>query len=303
MYPGLYFLVFWLINLAVLPVIAAEITPNDAFAQAYRVDAEMVILKRHFKITQEAQVAEVQAVLTPRHTWQRIYGVFYRLNILRKKLGLPVMEVPTLEPLLDVKPLVIFEQGLRLLKEIEIIKFHLGISEKTPPPPKFSGKIPTHLFNLYTHISAELDLINGTAFTPNDTFSQAIRLLEDVNAVLEALEIHDNTVPPLKKVGSLPVDSFNIAITVLNEVNRIRQALDLEVVDAKAFEIYKEITSTEVFGLIGMILAELQSVKFRLGIKYVSTPVAKHYEKKVSSDVEQILAWSLRKLQLVRAVD
>jgi len=301
MYPHVCycFLIFWLIN---FPAAATEITPNDAFALAYRVNAEIAILKRFFKITDKIKVEEVQAALTPRHTWQRIYGVFYRLNVLRKKLELPVMDVPTLEPLRDVKPLVIFEQGLRLLNEIEILKFHLGITEKSPPPPKFSGKVPTDLFNMYTHISAELDLLNGSAFTPNDTYSQTMRVLEDVNAILETLEIQDDTIPPPKKEGGVPADSFETAMQILNEMNRIRELLDLEAVDANAFRVYKNITSTEVFGLIGIVLAELQSIKFRLGMKYTLTPAAKHYKGKVSADVAQILAWSLRKAKLVQLV-
>jgi len=83
MYPHVCycFLIFWLINSSAS---ATEITPNDAFALAYRVNAEIAILKRFFKITDKIKVEEVQAALNPRHTWQRIYGVFYRLNVLRK---------------------------------------------------------------------------------------------------------------------------------------------------------------------------------------------------------------------------
>lgn len=286
-------------------VTAKEITVDEVYQQVYRVSEEINILKRHFNITQVVSVEPIVASFSPAHTWQKTYEILYKLNILRNKYGLPLLAVSSREPTLSPDPQIVFAQALRILIEIDIIKYQLDITDKSPSPPEFSNKTLTDNFNLLNDISYQIDLLISASFTPSHVFSQAMRINDDVNTIIEALNIQDDTIPPIKQIDSKPADAFSTALQLLHEVKRIGQLGDIKSIEIYPFEQQKRknITPTEVFGITGIVLAELQSIKAQLGLYYELTPIAKHYENKTPADVKQMLDWCTRKLQLITTLN
>lgn len=282
---------------------AVEVTSNDVYTQIYQINEEVNFLKHFFNITQTAQAPEMKAVLLPRHTWQKTYEILYKINIFRQKVGLPFVAVPSREPIQEVTHLHVYEQSLRILTELNLLKFYLGIQDKVASPPAFSGKTVTDNFNLLSHISYQIDLLNGTEFNPSAVFGQAMRIYEDVNTLVEALEIKDDTTPSSKKANSLPADSLAMALQLLQEIKRIQNLAGVEAIDVYAFNLQKNITPTEVFGITGIVLAELQTIKAYLGLKHAFTPLANFYYDKTPGDVIQMLGWSLKKLQLIQSLN
>lgn len=286
------------------PSVALDIKPDDVYTQVYLIKEEIETLKQHFHVQKDAEAFELKTKLTPRHTWQKSYEVAYKINILREKLGLPVFASPSIEPRRKIIPLYIYEETQRILVELRIIKLFLGIEQnKVQALPTFSGKEPTDVFNLFNHISYDLDLLNGVAFTPSNVFSQAIRIFEDIDIILSTLEVVDNTIPPPKKEEVKPTNVFETALELLQEVQRIQRLGNLELIDIHALRPDKEITPSEVFSLLGTILAELQTVKAYLGLAWALTPMAKHYEDKAPRDVQQVLGWALRRTKLVNTLN
>lgn len=282
---------------------AVEVTSNDVYMQIYLINEEINFLKRFFNITQTTQAPEIKAVLLPRHTWQKTYEILYKISILRQKVGLPFIAIPSREPVQEITHLHVYEQSLRILTELTLLKFYLGIPDKITSPAAFSGKTVTNNFNLLSHISYQIDLLNGTEFNPSTVFGQAMRIYEDVNMLVEALELKDDTTPSTKKANSVPMDSFAMALQLLQEIKRIQNLAGIEAIDVYAFNFEKNITPTEVFGLTGIVLAELQTIKAYLGLKHAFTPLANFYHDKTPGDVVQMLGWSLRKLQLIQSLN
>ena len=300
---------FWMICCATLwligfgPVQAGqEVTASEVYAQVQRIHDEVLILKRHFKITAEIKAPVLRATLTPGHTWQKTYEVLYKLNILREKHGLPMIAVPSRSPRLSVPRFYVYEQALRVLSELAIFKFWLDIQEVAPPLQSFTGKVPTDAYNLANQVSYELDLLNDLSFTPSHVFSQAMRISEDVLAILENLNIADNTIPPPKNKGVKPLGSYEAGLALLVEVIRIKGLAGLPSIDLNALQPQGTITPGEVFGLNGIILAELQPIKAQLEMFRSFTPTAEHYENKMPADVQQILGWSTRRLHLIKSL-
>lgn len=286
-------------------VTAKEITIDEVYQQIYRINEEINILKRHFNITQVISVEPIAANFTSAHTWQKTYEILFKLNILRNKYGLPLLAVPSREPHLHPKPQIVFAQALRILTEIDIIKYQLDIVDKSPSPPAISNKTLTDNFNLLNDTSYQIDLLIGGSFTPSHPFSQAMRIYDDINTILEALNIQDETISPTKQINSVPADVFDTALQLLHEVKRVGQLGDIKSIEIYPFEQIKRknITPTEVFGMTGIILAELQNIKAYLGLHHELTPIARYYENKVPADVKQMLAWCVRKLQLITTLN
>jgi hypothetical protein len=286
-------------------VTATEITASDVYVQALRVNDEIKILKHHFNITQEATPPIFTLPLNPRHVWQKTYEILYKLNILRETLGMASLSIPSRQPLLNVSPAYPYEQILRILTEIEIIKRHLEITEKTElSTAVITGKTPTDNFNFLNKISVEIDFLNGSSFTPNNVFSQAMRVLDDVNAILDHLEIRDNTIPPAIQVGATPQDTFSVGIILLEEIRKVQLLAGLDTIDISILKsFYKTATPSEVFGLMGLALAELQTLKGYLGLKYMLTPPARHYENISPQNTHQVTGWTIRKLRLIKMLN
>jgi len=283
---------------------AIEISPNQVYAKIFQIKQEINILKQYFNITEETQPSSLNITFSPRHTWQKTYEVLIKINILREKLGLPIMAVSSWEPLQHLKPFHVYEQALRILTELELVKFHLNIQEKSASTVNVVGKTVTDNFNLLNVISHQLDLLNQESFNPSHVFAQAMRINEEVDAIIEALELKDTTNPPPQHKAIEPKHVFQTALNLLQEIIRVKDLVALENIDLNAFEIKSEqlITPSDVFNLTGIILAELQPLKAYLQLKHTFTPTAHHYENKIPAQVQQVLGWVVLKLKLIQTI-
>lgn len=296
----------WFFMFFPFPNWAIQVGPSEVQTQLTQINQEINLLRQHFHSQENIQIHEIKKVEFPsRYSWQKTYEILFKINILREKLGLPILAVPSQQPSVEVTSLHIYEQTRRILIELELLKFHLNIEEKIMPIPPLSGKTTTDNFNLLNQISYQLDSISQVALTPSMVFSQVMRIYEDINALLETLEITDHTIPPPKKFDATPKDNFEIGLALLKEIKRLHHLAGIEGVDLYALKLpdHQVITPTEVFGLTGIILAELEALKGYLGLKHIFTPLANFYYDRISGDVQQILGWSLRKIQLIQSFD
>jgi hypothetical protein len=103
-------------------------------------------------------------------------------------------------------------------------------------------------------------------------------------------------------VDATPTDSFEAALQLLQEIKRVQNLAHIESIDIYAFKSNKTITPTEVFGLTGIVLVELQTLKAYLDLKHAFTPLANFYYDKTPGDVQQMLRWSTKKMQLIQSL-
>jgi len=285
-------------------VIAAEPTPDDVYQKVYQISQEIQAIKRHLRTDKVVEEVNVTISMTPGHNWQKAYEILYKINRFRQKQGLSFFSVPSREPLLTLPSMVTYEQVERILSELHILKYYLDITEEIAAPPTFTGKVPTDVYNLLSHISSEMDILNGKTLTPSDALTQAVRISGDIDFILEALGIEDTVIPPKKNVGVLPGGAFENFLLLLVEIKRIQGLIGMSSVDFYALKpTNRQITPSDVFSIGGIALAELQPIKAYLGLKYALTPMAKHYENIDPADVQQLAGWSIRKLQLIRSIN
>jgi hypothetical protein len=152
-------------------------------------------------------------------------------------------------------------------------------------------------------ISAEFDLLNEKPLIPSDALTQAVRISEDINVILDALDIKIVVIPPKKNSGVQPGGAFDNFLQLLVEIRRIQKMIGINGVDFYALKpMNRVVTPSDVFSMGGIALAELQPLKAYLGLKYALTPMAEHYEGIQPADVQQLVGWNIRKLQLIHAI-
>jgi hypothetical protein len=119
---------------------AAEATPSEMYAQALRIEQETEVLRRHFKLGGKAAYQAVSGDMKPRHIRAESYILLFKLGKLRRKLGLTYIQPAGSEPSLDNRPGQPWGTLQRILTEIQIIKFYLGMPTPPPVAASVSGK-------------------------------------------------------------------------------------------------------------------------------------------------------------------
>ncbi|MEZ5673565.1 MAG: hypothetical protein R3E08_14800 [Thiotrichaceae bacterium] len=296
---------FWIAFIGLpFSAMAIEATTDDVYAKVYQVNQEVQQLKQFKHIDKVAEASNLTVALTPGHNWQKAYEILYKINIFRQNNGLPFIAVPSREPLLKLPPMISYEQMERIVSELQILKYYFGITEELAPTPTFVGKSPTDVYNLLNEISSDFDLLNGKNLTPSNVMTQAVRISEDVNFIMEALGIKNTTIPPKKNIGVQPGGAFDNFVQLLVEIKRIQKLIGLSGVDFYAFKpTNRVVTPSDVFSIGGIALAELQPIKAYLGLKYALTPMAEYYEGMQPADVQQLVGWNIRKLQLISTIE
>jgi hypothetical protein len=277
-----------------------EITPSEVYSQVMQIDKEVELLKKHFGIHQEKKADIYRGSLRPRHVWEKSYLVQVKINVLRKKFGLPRNQPNSIEPELNLSPGLVFEQSQRLLAELHVFKKRLGITTQVSAPQQFKGKQPIDVFNRLHHISYQLDVLNREEINPDYVFAEVMRIYEDVAMLLKTMQIRDRTYPPGKEQGIIPADSLTATFELLGEIQRLQQSANIERTDFSIFQKKDQVLPSDVFNLVSMALAELQTIKAYRGLNHYVTPPAVTHQGKNTNDVHQLLRWATRMLFQVR---
>ncbi|MCK5683384.1 hypothetical protein KAJ27_04665 [bacterium] len=277
-------------------------TPSDVYSEVIQIKKELYIIQNFFNIDQNAEFREIKKTeLTPRHSWQKTYEIMVKINILRRANNLPIVEPANMEPVLNLNPILTYEQTQRVLTELRIIKFRLGIFEKVTAPDFFTKKVPMDVFNKLREVSAILDVINGSEFTPSYVFGESMRIYQDINNILNRLGIRDTSIPPDKLPKSTPKEAMLTLLHLLKKISELESGIGVEGVDPSVFYIDKPLPE-DVFELALIVLSELQVIKASLGISHDITQSARYYTQKTPADVNQLLGWALLKMNQINTL-
>lgn len=279
---------------------AAEATPSDVYAQAVRIEQEVAGLKHHFKIAGKAALIPRNGELKPRHVWTMSYVILLKLGKLRRKIGLSYIDPVGVEPLLDMSNNQPWGMTQRILTEIQILKFYLGIPGQAPSTTPVSGKRHIDVYNKLHQISDEMELLS-TPITPSDVYAEVKRLNEDVSVVLRHLRIVEHAVPPPRRENLLPRDSLRATFEVLGEIQRIQRLHGLQTTDLKLFDTGDKAMPDDVFDLVVQLQAEWQTIKAQLGMAHHITMPAGYEENKQPSDVVQLLGYITEQLREIKS--
>lgn len=280
-----------------------EITPSDVYGQVLLIERETERVRRFVNPASHPGAWQpVRMDIQPRHVWQKAYMVQIKIVAFRQSRGMVDVTPVLIAPRRDIDPRLNWAQMQRLLTEIRFIREKmLGIPGEVDAAPRVGGKTAMDVFNKLSEIELQwADLAGYPDGNPSLNFAQALRLDEDVGALMRVLNVFDNAIPPAKQPAARPDDALAKAFQVLEQVQRLQRLAGFETVDFAPLRRTEEATSSHVFNLIGLTLAELQPVKARLGLIHVITPPASFQENRTSADVMQLLGYVADKLRLIQ---
>jgi len=284
---------------------AKNITVNDVYAKVMLISDEVHFLLKYkgieYNHNEIIQRTHISTKLKPRNTWQMTYEIMVKINMLRDKYNLPIIEPVNMAPVLNLNPDLVYEQTLRILTELKIFKIREGIKSPVFKEQKYTDKTPIDVYNSLTHISKIIDKLNDGGVTTSYVFGEQMRLYDDLTLILQHFHIKDKTIPKKKNLMATSEDVFNLCMNILDKIRELQIGVGIDFVDFSEFKKGKK-TSVEVYTITQMIIAEIQTIKAYIGIDLI-TPVAVKYNKKTSIEVEQLVSWNLRKLNLIHSLN
>ena len=294
-----------LLLLLTLALSAKTITPNDVYSQVALIRDKVHFLLKYYDITHDHEGimkrGNIRSKLKPRNTWQVTYEIMIKINILREKYKLPLIEPVNMEPVLNLNPDAVYEQTQRILTELNIFEVRKGIKVPVFKEKQFKDKTPVDVFNGLSHISASLDELSKGGVTPSFVFAENMRLYDDITLILNYLKIVDKTIPDKKDKQATPKNTFEEGMKILEKIKHLQITAGIDFVDFDEFRKEKS-TPSEVFGITQMIIAELQTIKAYIGLNTI-TPAAVRYKTKTPVEVNQLMSWNLRKLNLIHSLN
>ena len=283
---------------------AGDITPSDVYGQVMRIKKEVNYLLDYYNIKYDEKklekISAVQANLKPRDVWQKSYEIMIKINILRRQYHLPSISPVNMAPVLNLNPDLVYEQTQRVLTELKIFEYRNFIPIKDFTAKKYFNKTPLDVFNGFAYISLAMDKLNRSSFTPSYVFAQNMRVYDDVSLIISRLGIEDNTIPAKINENATPNDTFKTGMQILEKIKQLQILAGISFVDFSSFDKGKA-TPSDVFSITQMIIAELQTLKAYLKINSI-TIAAKEYTSKTPVEVDQLMSWNLRKLNLVNNI-
>jgi len=295
-----------LVTLALLITIssAKNITPSEVYSQVMLIQDDIHHLLKYYGIKHHhkemSEISLVRTPLKPRNVWQKTYEIMIKINILRQEHDLPIIEPINMPPVAHLNPDLVYEQTQRILTELRIFEIRMSIPIITYHPKVYKYKTPLDVFNALSSISLTIDELNKNKVTPSYVFGENMRVYDDITLILDALNIQDNTIPAKKNLNSTPNDTSNTALKILDKIKQLQVLSGIAFVDFSDFR-KKHQTPSDVFSLTQMIIAELQTIKAYLNIPNI-TRAAAEYKGKTPAEVDQLMSWNLRKLELINSL-
>ncbi len=278
------------------------ISTSELFAQIVQIDRETELLMQKVGSRKHAGSQHVEMDLKPRHIWQKTYFILLKINAYRRKNGMPINTINSLEPVLHLDSTLVYEQSQRLLTELRIIKRRMGIDKQVSALEPVKDKRMIDIFNRLHEISLHFEVLNGETNTISLIFSEVMRIYEDINTILRGYNIKDTSFPPEKQIAITPKDSLEAAFDMMREIQRLQRSTGIAHTDFTALNKIDGVVPPDVFNMVGMALAELQTIKASLDLTHHITPPANFYEGKRPADVHQLLRWMIHKLKLIESL-
>jgi len=268
-------------------------TPKDTYDLTLLLTNEVKTLQQEQGVTTTWPTVVVHGLKGPRHEYQKALEVLSKINRYRVIHKLGAVATPYY-PSRKVTPNEVYDLIQRLIHEIRVLHGSNIASETKTTTITTTATREKNYQQLWEVSKAFDPLLGVRGFLPSDVFAQSQRIV----ALVRFLRISQNSpsMPPKPKKtqGKHPNHALAAAYQLLTQVRHAEQNLWMDPVTVPLME-KRVITPTEVYDALQTNIAELQRIKFRLGLERAFSEV-KTDANKTPDDVIQNLRWAAHSL-------
>ena len=245
-------------------------TPNDVFLVAEQINRFLVRYRRLRGIRVPPRDIIPMPGRQPKHVYQKTLECLWKVNRLRKQLGMGPTAMPEF-PLRRITPNEVYDLAVRLRAELFLIEQKTEGKTSPPRPTPLDhlvrDKTPSDVYHMMWQNLTLLDTVIGPqGYTPNDVYRQSQRIIAEFKILRRHLQVKRPVEKPPLKLGKEPRHVLRVTQKILRLLRRIQKRAGMSVVATVPEAITAKVTPNEVFNEVGIILAELVALKVHLGI-------------------------------------
>ncbi len=266
-------------------------TPSDVYSYAMLLKAKVEYLRKQAGIKEPFPEVPPQKNKFPRHVIQKALEILSKINLYRISKGYGEIFIPPY-PARDITPSDVYEMVKRLDAEVTpFIKDRKFL--KSLRLEQYKGKTPNDVYRLLWSISLAFDSLLGIhGYTPTNVYALSEKLVQTVKFLRESQNIYTPVEKPPKKEGMHPNHALYASYDFLRKVREAEINLWIEPTEVPE-KPQRVITPTDVYDSLQYNIAELQRIKYRLGLeRYFKLEPVK--ETKTPSDVVQNIEYAIK---------
>lgn len=264
-------------------------TPADNYFLTEKIRQDVLTLQSlHTKAGEPIEIPTLRPK-QPRHVYQKALEVLAKVNRFRLIKGMGAIVIPHY-PARLITPDEVYGLINHLQGEIQL----LLPESKRYKQNSFAGEniTPTDVYrNLWLSSLALDPLLGIRGFTPNEVYQQA----EYIVQLIDFLRLSQNQVldvsKPKKTSDKHPNHALKAAYELQGTIYRVQKNLWMTVTDKEPEVPRRVIRPTEVYDALQVVIAELQRIKYRLGIDR-ELPLPALRKNKTPDDVIQLLTYA-----------
>ncbi len=262
--------------------------PNDVYSQVMILRDQVIALRKNSGVKDKFPSIKKQECKAPRHVLQKAMEVLDKINRLRRIRNMGAITVPPY-PSREISPNEVYGMVRRLVGEMQL--FLPG--DKPAAPKTFSGKTPNDVYRELWGISRALDPVLGIrGLMPADVYNKSLEALETIRFLrLSQNKPYIHIKKPERTEGNHPNHSLKMVYNLLGKIAVAERNLWIEPITLPKVSM-RVIEPQEVYDALNIVIAELQRIKYRLGLeRYIKTPETQG--EKTPDDVVQILKYAI----------
>ncbi len=273
------------------PLLATQRTPDDVYAKTLLIRSQVEQIRSLYDIESPWPKVPVQINKKPSHVLQKCFEVMEKINRLRRIEDLGEITIPAY-PARRITPLEVYELVQRLEQELWLIlEYKHNIAPYSLSHEKIIGKSPNDVYQKLWEISYALNpLLGMRGVSPNDAYALTEQILSEIRFLRNSQNIISTKDKPPLATGHHPNHALQAVSELMTTIAKAQKNLWLApVVPNKVPR--RVITISDVYdGLLG-IRAELQRIKFRLGLER-TFPLKRPEKRHDSDDIIRNLKWA-----------
>lgn len=282
---------FVLLFCSLAPLFAEAKTVNDVFAKALIVQVQIEEIRKLHNIENEWPIVAIQKNKTASHVLQKCFEVLEKINRLRRIKDLGEITIPAY-PARNISANDIYDLMERLERELSLLlEYKHGIKSECTLPEEVVGKTPNNIYQKLWEISYALNpLLGMRGVSPNDAYVISEQILEEIHFLRNSQNLTAGTARPSLDKGKHPNHALQATSELMVTIAKAQK--NLWMIPAIPNKVPRRvITVSDVYdGLLG-VQAELQRIKYRLGLER-SFPLKKINKRYDSDDIIRNLKWA-----------
>ncbi len=283
-------LIFWLVVFSTSSAAqTAEKTPGDVYHQVQLLTDAVRQLRRENNITTPWPYVDVKAVRAPRHVFQKTLEILGRISRYRANIAKTgAITVPRF-PGRDITPNEVFSTVVRLRQELSLLL-------KRQPQEKqgkrhLSNKTPSHVYSALSEVSIALEETLGLrSITPSEVYTRSLQVVELALFLRRSQGLPMEVAKPPRGQGKLSNHALKSVNDLLARIQQAERNLWMKPLTLTQ-QPRRVIAPNDVFDAMGVTMAELQRIQFRLGLER-QFPDPEPHEGKTPDDVIQNARWA-----------